>query len=321
MELDRRQFLASGLVSLASVAVSTSKSWAAEADNQLAQANPAQSHRFAGDPGRGNLYYGAAVMYTLSLPALERKLHGKLTVRRSYFLANEVPALLGRVNEDHANRRFPMVSTKLPGTWADVAVGRYDAWLSGLLRNLKQTGKPVMLSLHHEPEDDIGPRGMTPGSWVAMQRHAISMAGNLAPNTTIVPILMQWTFDPNSGRKPSDWLVSTADVFGLDCYNDWTRQNGIAWTPFVDKASMVLPYTHGKPIAIGEYGCRTDHSRPGRAAKWMTDAFEFCSRNNVIAMSYYDSNLHCPWGTFQLDRERTQAMRRCLHRPNVARLR
>lgn len=321
MDLDRRQFLAGGLVSLAGLAVAPAAGGATTVGSRLGPiAPPDLSRRFAGDPGQGNLYYGASVMGTLSLPQLERQLGGALTVRRSYFLASNVSGLLQRVNEDHAKRRFPLVSTKLPGTWADVAAGRCDGWLGGLLRALKATGHPVMLCLNHEPENDAGPPGMSPANYVAMQQHAISLAQGLAPNTTIVPILMQWTFDPRSGRTPSDWVVPSSDVFGFDIYNQWSPDNGLPWIPFAQKASMVLPYTDGKPIAIAEYGCRTDKSQPGRASGWMIDAFNYCSGHNVIAMSYFDSAQHTRFGTFQLDGERTQAMRLCRHRSNVARL-
>ncbi len=48
-----------------------------------------------------------------------------------------------------------------------------------------------MLALHHEPEDDIGPPGMSAAAWLRMQRHAITLAASMAPNVTIVPILMR----------------------------------------------------------------------------------------------------------------------------------
>ena len=50
-------------------------------------------------------------------------------------------------------------------------------------------------------------------NWVDMQTRAIKKAAVLAPMATITPVLMQWTFDPNSGRNPADWQVSSAKVF------------------------------------------------------------------------------------------------------------
>lgn len=322
MELNRRELI-SGALALAATAVSSPKrAWLLSPGHAQGARRPASpaNVRFPGDPGSGRLYYGAAVMASLSLPNLEQQLNGTLTVRRSYFDRSNTAGLLGRAKEDHGAGRYPLVSTKVPGTWAAVASGVYDTWLHTLLQGLGRLSRPVMLALHHEPEDEVGPTGMTPAAWVSMQMHAISMARSVATNTTIVPILMQWTFDSRSGRKPRDWLVSGADVFGLDVYNDWSPGNGLPWLTFGQKASLALPYAGGKPIAIAEYGCHTDPAHPGRAATWMKDAFTFASQHDMIAMSYYDSNLHSKWGSWVLDSERIGAMRECLHRTNVARL-
>ena len=50
---------------------------------------------------------------------------------------------------------------------------------------------------------------------------------------------------------------------------------------------------------------------PGRAASWMIQAFDFALANNVVAMSYYDSSLNSPGGSWVLDQERTVAMAMC----------
>jgi hypothetical protein len=322
MELDRRQVIGGALALLAGgVIAPTAAAPAAMAQTQRTRRLSRPAARFPGDPGRGNLYYGACVMSSLSLPDLEKKLRATLTVRRSYFDPGGIAGLIQRCREDHSMRRYPFVSTKVPGTWADVAAGRQDAWLSSLLRGLGQLSKPVQLALHHEPEEQAGPPGYAPADWVAMQTHAVKLARTAAPNVSIVPILMQWTFDPRSGRDPGDWLVPAAEVFGLDCYNDWSPGADLPWKTFAEKASMALPWAGQKPISIAEYGCHTDPSQPGRAAAWMKDAFTWSAANNIIAMAYYDSSLHAHWGSWVLDAERIGAMRDCIHQANVARIR
>lgn len=321
MELDRRQVIGGAIALLASGVIAPR----AEASALVtpAQRTPRASKlnaRFPGDPGTGRLYYGACVMGSLSLPDLERQLGSTLTVRRSYFSPSGTAGLIQRCNEDHAAGRFPFVSTKVPGTWADVAAGRQDAWLLNLLRGLGQLSKPVQLALHHEPEEQVGPPGMRATDWVAMQTRAINLAKTPAPNTTIVPILMQWTFDARSGRKGSDWVVPASQVFGLDCYNDWSPGGAIPWRTFAEKASLALPYAGQKPISIAEYGCHTDPAQPGRAAAWMKDAFAWSAQHNIVSMAYYDSSLHSRWGSWVLDAERIAAMKECIHRSNVARL-
>lgn len=280
---------------------------------------PGTAGRFAGDPGRGHLYYGASVMYSLSLPDLERNLGGTLTVRRSYFLPHQMDSLISRVAADHSMGRLPLVSTKVPGTWADVAAGVQDSWLRALLTRLGEATQPVMLALHHEPEDDTGAPGMTAQDWVRMQDHAMGIAQSLAPNTTIVPILMRWTFDRRSGRDPNEWLAHAAPVLGFDVYNSWA-QPGDEWLSFEHNFSAILPFVGSRPLVVAEYGCRTDPARPGRAAQWMIDAFQFATSHNVVALSYFDSSLNSPDGSWVLDGERLQAMSTCLHSGRVVSL-
>lgn len=313
MIFDRRQLLKGGLVAAgATVAPSLLRTGVAAA------ATAASGTRFPGDPGAGHLYYGAMVEADISLPNLETTLGNKLTVRRSYFSPSGVAGLVSRAKEDHSVNRLPLCSIKCPGSWAAMAAGSYDSWLRDLLTRLQALGKPVMLCLHHEPEDEAGKSaGMLPSDYRAMQAHAITMAANVASRVTIVPILMEWTFDPRSGRKPSDWVVPSSKVFGFDVYNDWSPGGSIPWRTFADKASIALKYSGGKPAVVAEYGCHTDPSQPGRAAQWMIDAFNFSLAHNIAVMAYYDSQLHANWGDWRLDTERTQAMKKCLARSEV----
>src|SRR6476659_7478497 len=143
MDLSRRSLLGAGLAAVGGAAL--------EAPAESAFALASGSARFRGDPGKGKLYYGAAIDPSLSWTALERRLRGHLTTRRTSYLAHELDAMVRHVRADHHARRLPIVSTKVPGTWASVASGERDAWLHRMLRRLHRTHGPVMLSLHHEP--------------------------------------------------------------------------------------------------------------------------------------------------------------------------
>lgn len=80
MEVSRRELIAGSLAVLASgVARPGRFGLGAAAEPQVGGSTAAL--RFPGDPGPGRLYYGASVMGSLSLPALEQKLGGILTVR------------------------------------------------------------------------------------------------------------------------------------------------------------------------------------------------------------------------------------------------
>lgn len=322
MRLSRRQLIGAGVgvgaTLAAGVSVTALRIEEARAPRRLRESASATGTRFPGDPGPGRLFYGASVMPGLSLPALERALDHRLTLRRSYFNAAQVDALLSRVAEDHDAARLPVVSVKLPGSWAQVAAGEHDGWLDDLLDRLDSSARPVMLSLHHEPENDVGGPGMTAGDWVGVQQRAITAARGTT--ITILPILMAWTFLARSGRNPDEWWVPGAAVVGIDTYNSWSPTNGAVWTSFEEGVAAVRSYAGSVPLLVAEYGCRTPPDDPARAGSWMRDAFEYSYRNGIIGLSYFDSSINSPDGSWILDDVRTQAMRECIGEPQVVQL-
>src|SRR4051812_43668119 len=163
MRLSRRQLIGSGvgIAAVAGVAAAELLGGDPGGTDHLRRSATARGTRFPGDPGPGRLFYGASVMPGLSLSALEHALDHHLTLQRSYFDATQTDLLVRQAAEDHASSRLPVVSTKLPGTWAQVAAGEYDEWLRELLDGLDASSGPVMLALHYEPENDAGPPGMS----------------------------------------------------------------------------------------------------------------------------------------------------------------
>lgn len=314
MATTRRQFLhfgAAGLAGLAATSAVAADGMAAQ-PNTLSASSLGDEPRFPGDPGRGLVLYGASLPWTTSLPDFERQLGHHLGVHRSYFSAEQTQTIIERVRDDHANHRRSFVSIKCPGTWRQVATGQLDEWLRGLIDALGRECLAVMLSLHHEPENDVNSNGMLPADWVAMHTRAISMASTSAPKVTIVPILMQWTFDPRSGRNPSDWLVPDSKVIGLDVYNHWSRFNSKRWESFGDGVDLVRRWAGGKPILIGEYGCRTDPAAPGKAAAWMRAVYDYVAAHDIPVLSYFNSYQNSPDGTWELDGERLDMFKQLL---------
>ena len=125
-----------------------------------------------------------------------------------------------------------------------------------------------------------------------MQRRAIDLGAELAPQVTIVPVLQQWTFDPaRHDIDPATWIVPDASVIGLDLYNPWSPTNGKAWRSFGSKADEVISWFGDTPLAIGEYGCREDPGVPGLAAEWLRDAAEYARTHNIVSMSYFNSGV------------------------------
>jgi hypothetical protein len=320
----RRDFLSFSLASLAGVALAPTLRGGAGTRAGLAEvattSSLARLARFDGDPGEGNVIYGASMPWTTSVPDFEAQVGGHLGVHRSYFSAGQPDKVISRVRDDHAHYRHPFVSIKLPGTWAAVARGDFDEWLTTLIQRLGAECRPVWFALHHEPENDVNSNGMRPSNWVAMQTRAIDIARSTAPNVTIVPTLMQWTFDPRSGRQPRDWMVEYATVFGVDLYNAWSPNGNQHWVSFGDQMDLVLPWAGTKPILLAEYGCRTDTRQPGRAAQWMTTAFDYARQNDIVVMSYFNSWQNSPAGTWELDGERLATFKNLLHTSRATRI-
>ena len=268
--------------------------------------------RFPGDPGPGRLYYGAFVQYPMAIGTYERRVGGRIGTRRSYFQAAQVAGLVARARKDVRGGRLPMVSTKLPASWRDVATGLHDDWLAALLDGLAALDAPVLLTLNHEPENDVDGGSQQPGWFVEMQERAIVHAATWAPKVTIVPILMHWTFDAGSGRDPRAWEVPSAALFGFDAYNWWSHLNNTPWTGFGAMLRRVRPYAGGRPLVVGEYGVRRCPNNPGRSARWMRNAYRHAVENDVVAMSYFDNRDGDPDGDFALGGPRMRAFRRGL---------
>lgn len=258
---------------------------------------------FPGQPAAGDLYYGASVPFHRSLAGWERELGSPLALNRSYFAPdrNEARQLVARCRDDLANGRLPHVSSKADGTWADVAAGRRDAWLASMLAPLGELGGTVLFTLHHEPENDAGQPGMMPDDWTGMQRRAVLMAADLAPSVVVAPVLQHWTFDPSRHDvDPGRWLVPEAPVAGLDVYNPWSPANRKEWRSFGSKMDEVLGWFEGRPLVIGEYGCRDDPQNPGLAAQWIRDAAAYAREHGIVSMSYFNSGLNSPEGTWEM---------------------
>jgi hypothetical protein len=277
---------------------------------------------FPGQPPPGHVYYGASIPKSRSLPAWEAALGSTLALHRSFFKPDddETAQLIHVCRDDLARGRMPHVSFKPTWTWEDIATGGHDEWLGSLLRALGEENAPLFLTLHHEPENDAGPRGRQPADYVAMQRRVIALASELAPLVTITPVYQQWTFDPlRDDIDPSVWMVPEAAAIGIDLYNPWSQANGKEWRSFGSKADELTPWVGDKPVVIGEYGCHEDPRNPGLAAEWLRDAADYARTHNIVSMSYFNSGADSPDGTYALRGDTQQAFAELLASDWVAR--
>ncbi|MEQ1508493.1 MAG: hypothetical protein ABMB14_40050 [Myxococcota bacterium] len=250
---------------------------------------------------------------------LEADLGQPLVLFRSYFDGDDPASkFVDRAGDDLANGRLPLMSTKLPGPWLDVANGVYDDWLIERIDGLAALPGPVWLCLHHEPTHD----GL-PEDWIAMQQHARVLIDARSTNIALVGILNGWDFlEPDPHPEVWNHPVGTGvHVMGFDSYNGWSEANGVPWrSPESTFSPGVTIAGWGYPTVVGEHGVRTDPTAPGAAADWMRAAYDFALTNGFAGVSYFDSGQNSPDGTWALDAERLPAFAELAARPETAHL-
>jgi hypothetical protein len=260
------------------------------------------------------LYFGAATPPD-SLAAFEAQLGDRLSCYRSFFQGDQIAGLQQQAASDLAKGRMPIASIKPPGSWA--ATAKNAAWIDELVGPLGDLQKQLFLCVHHEPENDAATYG-TPSDYVDLQNAVLDAAAKAAPKVVIVPILGTWSFDERSDQRASEWNVRQAGVYGLDLYNPWSPTNGKDWIAFADKLEPAHEEADGRPMLIGEYGCRSDPTQPGRAAQWLTDAFAAALDAGIVAMAYFNSSRNSPDGSWELDGETMPIFEALMSGPNVA---
>jgi hypothetical protein len=240
------------------------------------------------------------------------------TMSRRFYRPGQESTMLRMAQLDRAAGILPFVSMKPPAPWGQVAAGAYDAWLRELVDGLGSTPGPVMFALQHEPENDVS-TAQTPDEWVAMQQHLMGMARRRTRKVVVVPVLMQYTFDPASRREPSDWLVPGTAVQGLDVYNPWQPGTNKQWLEFPEMVARARARVGSVPIVVPEYGCHTDPADPTRTRAWFDGAFHYSVGNDVVGLAYFDAT--GPDGvSYELDAVGSNALSELSARPEVVSL-
>lgn len=280
----RRKLL--GLVGLLSLVVATQSSLPASAS-------------------AGNTYFCA--FSKTSLPELEGKLGRKFGMHRIYHKWDSV--FPGKAEAtDAAAGRVPFLTWKAlrksgPVSWKRIASGGEDSVIRARATGLKNFGKLVLLSFHHEPENDVTKNGSAADYAAAFRRVSTIFDSVGAANVKMVwgPI-MAYTFQGGHGG-PDRWYPgpSYIDYVGTNGYNWYPGRPYTKWRSFQDTFDEAYRWaaSHGKPLAIGETGVMEDPKVPGRKAQWFKDALATMkSWPNLKAFCYFNSetsyNQH-PW--------------------------
>lgn len=184
-------------------------------------------------------------------------------------------------------------------TWAHIASGAEDAWIAARADAFRAFGRPVYLSFHHEPENDVPMFGQ-PSDYVAAFRHIVDVfRARGATNVTFVWTMMAWWFE-DGGRVASQFYPGDGyvDVVAADGYNWYPGKTGSRWRSFQDvmRSAYTFASARGKPFMAAEYGVQEDPAVPGRKADWFRDILRVIDAwPSLIALVYFDSDKIYPW--------------------------
>ncbi|GAS97835.1 beta-mannanase [Mycolicibacterium canariasense] len=179
---------------------------------------------------------------------------------------------------------------------AQIAGGRFDAYVAMWARQVAQDGRRFMLRFGHEMNGDwypwsVGRSGARPEDYVAAFRRVRRIFDDSGANQ------VQWVWSPNviinddrdaiSHCYPGDDYV---DVIGIDGYNfgddgghRW-RTPGDLFGPTIDLVAELAP---NKPVWITEVGCA---DRGGDKASWITDLVSFLESTDVVGLIWFEAD-------------------------------
>lgn len=184
-------------------------------------------------------------------------------------------------------------------TWSRIASGAEDGWVSARADAFRAFGRPVYLSFHHEPENDVPTFGQ-PADYVGAFRRIVDIfRARGATNVTFVWTMMAWSFERQasvaSQYYPGDAYV---DVVAADGYNWYPGRKGSRWRSFreVMGSTRAFAVAHAKPFMAAEYGVQEDPAQPGRKGEWYRGILSVIPDwPELIALVYFDSDRIYPW--------------------------
>lgn len=186
-------------------------------------------------------------------------------------------------------------------TWEAVADGEADAYLDEIADSIVALDRPVFLTLHHEPEDDVvlqAGSGYTPTDYTAMFRHVVDrIDGAITRDGSPATGYPIWVWDVTGypkweslwpqlypGERYVDWVgynpyLQEPDGCDFGCVVNRTYAGYPDWTGFYDWAVEEFP---GKPLLLGEWGVR-ESTLPGAE---LAKAEVFASVADQLALSF-----------------------------------
>lgn len=241
---------------------------------------PVVTHTAGGVPlPTSGVYLGSAVnsvvegvTWAEAFDAFEDTTGRDLALHRTY-QSWEGTTISNLTKLDTKNGRIPAVSIEAP-VWAELASGARDAEVVAQAQAFKAFGKPVLLSLNHEPEIDTGTLGTPQQYRDAWRRWAGIYRAQGVTNVSLTWIVLASSFGRDAAVAesyyPGDDVV---DWLGVDGYNWYDVCKTSRWRTFDEVFAGFRTWAakHPKPIFIAEVGSAEDSADPQRKARWVQE--------------------------------------------------
>lgn len=165
-----------------------------------------------------------------------------------------------------------------------VAAGTYDGWLSGLARQAKAYGRPMILGFAPEmngPWYLWGYTHVTPAVYVAAWRHVVSVFRSAGA----VNVIWLWTVNvtsPGVSAAAKWWPGSRwVSMTGIDAYLDTESQT---YEGKIAPTVAAVRKLSGKPVILSETAVAP---AAGKAAK-IADLFAGAQADHLAALVWFD---------------------------------
>jgi len=253
----------------------------------------------------GQIYFGAfhSPEDASSWSSFETELGYSLAMRRIY----NPGAIGGTWSQHDTTTRGHWYSFK--GDISTMGSGGYDSALTTWLNSVPGSHL-LYLTWQHEPENPS--KAIVAAEFRTGAQHFYTHVKSIRPQTTVVmPVFMDWTHNPASGRNPLDWYPGDnyTDIIGVDTYNTYLWEpagSPATWEniPITGRANPMVGFrnfvnfaaAHDKPWAIGEVATR-EHQSDSPAtqatlnsykARWITDLGDYAAQNGCTALLWFN---------------------------------
>lgn len=225
---------------------------------------------------------------------------GPVGLYRTYYNWDGGRGENNRIRSDYAAGRLSWISFKppssAPGGWNQVSSGRFDADLRARARRYASLPGPIVVTFNHEPENDrTGTGAEFARAWCHVYDVMKKETG--LKNVASVPIIGEWTFNPQNRRQdPADWvtgpMLDRCDFLGLDIY-----QNA-GGAGYDERLGRILDWMAArghsdKMVGVAETGT-TDAYRNDQPGEWWTQQWKWSIANTdkLGVISYFNSLRH-----------------------------